>query len=174
MLSVSWDVIAAPPSTWEDVTFHNPETTWEQIFNSYQITDPGIEVVTNLADKGSCSTADYLPTVVIYDTAPGNESSSENVNVIRLLNRGCHIGLAAVERVYIVFPNDEYVSSQTLPTGISWDDWFIYFKLGKNDLWQDIGEGFYRMRLLVRMTGSVVPYYWGFIRFKIMLGGEVI
>jgi hypothetical protein len=174
MLSASWDVIAPPSSTWEDITFHNPETTWEQIFNSYQITDPGIEVVTDINDKGSCSVVNALPTIVIYDTDPGNESSSENVNIIRLLNRGCHIGLNAVERVYIVLPNDQVISSQTIPSGIYWDDWFIYFKLGKNDLWADLGEGFYRMRLLIRLTGSVVPYFWGLIRFKIMLGGEVI
>lgn len=174
-MNPTWDELTTGSTTWDEFTFNDPTTTWAQVFSSYVITDPGIEVVTDLYGGHACTEISCLPTIVVYDTSTtSNAASSENTNVISLLNKSCPINLTWVERVYIVLPDNTYLSSQTLPAQIYWDDWFVYLQLGKNDLWDDIGEGYIRTRLLIKMTSSSVPFFWGFLRIKILLGGEVI
>jgi hypothetical protein len=181
MITSTWTNLAPTPDTWYDFTFNDlKNTTWNQIFDSYVITDPSLEVVNDIYGLSDCESKprDYLPTIMVYDTVPPggatDGSSSENTNIIRLFNKGCHINLKWVTRIYLVLPDDTYISSQILPDGLYWDDWFIYMQLGQNNLWDNTGEGFFRIRLLIRLQGSVVSYFWGFLRIKVLLGGELI
>lgn len=183
MNTPTWTNLFPTPDTWKDVfdTF-GQDITWNKILNSYIVVYPSLEVVNESYNYGgeisNIGDKDYLPTIVVYDTirltGGSDDYSSENTNILRLLNQGNHMNLKWLQRYFIVLPDDTYISSQTMPGELTWDDNYIYMQLGKSGLWGDYGEGYHRVRFLAQFEGSFIPFFFGFLRIKVIIGHELI
>ena len=168
----TWNTIAPRPDTWEDFSFHAPEyLTWNEVFNSWIITEPSIEVYNgvDVCNREECKQLNgcvtNLPTITVYE-------QSDNLNVLRLLNRNDIITLDGTVKIDLIFPDDTMLSSSVYPDEIEWSTGneslgLVFLRLGKLALFD---SGYYRVRLFVYSSVATYGVFWGYFRIRFIKG----
>lgn len=170
----TWNVMAPRPDTWNDFAFHALKyLTWDEVFRSWTITEPSIEVYNgaNVCDREECNLLNgcvtNLPTVTVYE-------NSDNLNILRLLNRNDIISLDGTTKIDLILPDDTILSSTVYPAEIEWSTGgeplgLVFLRLGSLTLFD---TEYYRVRLFVYSNIATYGIFWGYFRVRAIKGEE--
>lgn len=169
---ITWNNATPRPDTWDDFAFHAIEyITWNEIFRSWIITDTSIEVYNdaNVCDREECNMLNgcvtNLPTITVYEY-------SDNLNILRLLNRNDVITLDGTTKIDILLPDGTILSSTVYPDKIAWTTGgqpfgLVFLRLGSLTAFD---TEYYRVRLFVYNSVTEYGIFWGYFRIRAIKG----
>jgi len=168
----TWNITAPRPNDWNDFSFHALEyLTWNEVFRSWVITEPSIVVYNGIdvCNREECNQLNgcvtNLPTITVYE-------NSDNLNVLRLLNRNDIITLDNTVKIELIMPDDTLLSSTVYPDEMDWSTGgepfgLVFLRLGKLTLFD---SEYYRVRLFVYSTTATYGTFWGYFRIRAIKG----
>ncbi len=168
----TWEILAPSPNTWNDAAFYvSSGLTWNEVFRSWIITDPTIEAYNdaNVSNREECNrlngSATNLATITVYE-------NSDNLNVLRLLNRNDVITLDGTTKINLILPDDTIISSSVYPDEIEWSTGgdplgLVFLRLGALTLFD---TEYYRVRLFVYSSIAEYGIFWGYFRIRAIKG----